>query len=166
MSDNTRKNLDFAFAAESKASARNLAFALKAEQEGYAQLARLFRAVADAQSVHAYRYLLSMRGKIGSTQENLDRSYWNEFRASTEDYPRFLRDAEKDGNRPVRKAFSHARDVNAQHAELFREATKDMLLGSEAEFYVCQICGHISLDSIPENCPVCHAVRGRCKRMT
>jgi rubrerythrin len=163
MSEKTQQNLVYAFAAESKASARNMAFALKAEQDGYPRLARLFRAVSDAESVHARRYLLSMRGKIGSTQENLETAYLSEKKASTEEYPRLIKDADEEGFRQVKKAFSHSRDADAEHARLFEKAMRDKLEKSETEYYVCQICGYISEDHVPKNCPVCHAVKGRFK---
>ncbi|MBW2709993.1 MAG: rubrerythrin family protein, partial [Deltaproteobacteria bacterium] len=79
MADLTEKNLAYAFAAESKATIRNEAFAKKAETEGYTQIARLFRAISDAESVHARRYLELMRGKIGSTEENLETAFNNEI---------------------------------------------------------------------------------------
>ena len=80
MSDKTEKDLAYAFAAESKASVRNATFARKAEMDGYSQIARLFRAVSDAESVHARRYLILMRGKIGSTEENLETAFQNEIK--------------------------------------------------------------------------------------
>ena len=93
MSDKIEQNLARAFAEESKASARNSAFALKAEREGYSALARLFRAVADAESIHARRFLLLMRAKIGTTSENLESALQHELRAKQEDYPPMVRDA-------------------------------------------------------------------------
>ncbi len=93
MSDKTEKNLAYAFAAESKAAIRNDAFAKKADKDGYAQIARLFRAVSDAESVHARRFLLLMRGKVGSTEENLDAAFHNEIRANVEEYPTLIKNA-------------------------------------------------------------------------
>lgn len=84
MADKTESNLAYAFAAESKAAVRNAAFARKADMEGYPQIARLFRAVSEAESVHAHRYILLMRGKVGSTEENLRAAFQNEIRANVE----------------------------------------------------------------------------------
>jgi len=104
MSSKSEQNLAVAFAAESKAAARNAAFAQKAEVEGYSQIARLFRAVSDAESVHARRYLMLMRGKIGSTEENLKAAFENEIRANAEEYPKLIKDAVEEGNKPLEKA--------------------------------------------------------------
>ena len=111
MPEKTEKNLAYAFASESKAAARNAAFSKKAEMEGYAQIARLFRAVSDAESVHARRYLLLMRGKIGSTEENLETAFQNEIKANVEEYPKLIKDVSGEGKERVLKAFSQSRDV-------------------------------------------------------
>ena len=109
----TEKNLAYAFAAESKASARNETFALKAAMEGYTQIARLFRAVSDAESVHARRYLLLMRGKIGSTAENLETAFQKEIKANVEEYPKLIKDAAAEDQKAALKAFSQSRDVES-----------------------------------------------------
>ena len=145
-----------AFASESKAAVRNAAFALKAEQEGHAQLARLFRAVANADSIHARRFLLLMRGKIGTTEENLKSALQNEADANKEHYPGMVKDA-RESSKAVRKAFAQSMETDGQHADLFERALEGMLEESEPNYYVCQICGHISEGFVPENCPVCHA---------
>jgi len=100
--ENTEKNLAYAFAAESKAAVRNDAFAKKAESDGYPQIARLFRAIADAESVHARRYLRLMRGKIGSTEENIETAFQNEIKANVEEYPKLIKDASDGGRRAYR----------------------------------------------------------------
>jgi rubrerythrin len=161
MADKTEKNLAYAFAAESKASVRNDTFAKKADSEGYAQIARLFRAVSDAESVHARRYLLLMRGKIGSTEENLERAFQNEIKANVEEYPKLIKDAADEGNKSAQNAFTNARDVENRHAELYKKAMNDMLADRSTEYHVCQVCGYISEDEAPEKCPVCGAVRGK-----
>ena len=166
MSGKTEKKLAYAFAAESKASVRNATFAKKAEMEGYSQIARLFRAVADAESVHAHRYLLLMRGKIGSTEENLETAFQNEIRANVEEYPKLIKDAAEEGNRTVLKAFSQARDVESLHAELYKKALNDMVSDRETDYYVCQVCGYISEDEAPQRCPICSAVKDKFKGVT
>jgi rubrerythrin len=164
MSEKTQENLSYAFAAESKASARNIAFALKAQEEGYPQLAKLFRAIADGEATHARRYLFSMRGKIGTSQENLKEAHRNEHAAAAE-FQRLVKEAGEDGPPQVKKAFSHARDVDKENADLLGKAMEDMLVSDTTDYYVCQICGHISEDSPPKNCPICHAVQTRFKRV-
>ncbi len=166
MSEKTEKKLAYAFAAESKASVRNATFAKKAEMEGYSQIARLFRAVSDAESVHANRFLLLMRGKIGSTEENLETAFQNEIRANVEEYPKLIKDAAEEGNRTVLKAFSQARDVESLHAELYKKALNDMVSDRETEYYVCQVCGYISEDEAPQRCPICGAVQEKFKRVS
>jgi rubrerythrin len=164
MSDRSQRNLALAFAAESKASARNLAFALKAEEDGYLQLARLFRAIADGEARHARRYLLSMRGKIGTTRDNLEEAHRNQ-KASAAEYRRLVREAAHDGPPQVKKAFAHAEEVNQKHGELLQKARKGLMANENAHYYVCQICGYISEDLPPRNCPVCHAVQTRFKKI-
>ena len=163
MPDKTDKNLAVAFAAESKAAARNSAFALKAEHEGYRGIAMLFRAVSEAESVHARRYLNLMRSKIGSTEENLKAAFENEIRANVQEYAPMIRDAEEESVRPALSAFSQSRDVEARHAELYKRAMNDLMEERETRYYVCQVCGYIGEDHPPEKCPICGAVKEKFK---
>jgi rubrerythrin len=165
MSDKTEKNLAYAFAAESKAAVRNEAFAKKADAEGYAQIGRLFRAVSEAESVHARRYLMLMRGKVRSTEENLETAFNNEIRANVEAYPALIKDAADEGNENLVKLLSQARDVEAFHSQLYKKAMNDMLSERDTEYYVCQVCGYIAEDEAPENCPVCGSVKGKFKHV-
>ncbi|UCG05451.1 MAG: rubrerythrin family protein [Desulfobacterales bacterium] len=166
MSDETEKNLAYAFAAESKASVRNATFAKKADMEGYQQIARLFRAVSEAESVHARRYLMLMRGKIGSTEENLEAAFQNEIRANVEEYPKLIKDAAAENNKAALKAFSQARDVESQHADLYKKAINDMVAERATAYYVCQVCGHISEDKAPDKCPICGAIKKKFKSIS
>ncbi len=166
MTKKTENNLAYAFAAESKASVRNEAFARKADMENYHQIARLFRAVSDAESVHARKYLLLMRGKVGSTEENLERAFQNEIRANVDEYPKLIKDADDEGEKGALSAFSHARDVESRHADLYKKAMNDMLADRQTDYYVCQICGYINEDEAPEKCPICGAVTTRFKLVT
>jgi rubrerythrin len=165
MENKTERNLAYAFAAESKASVRNEAFARKADAEGYAGIAGLFRAVSEAESVHARRYLLLMRGTIGSTEENLEAAFQSEIRANVDEYPNLIKEATDEGEEAALKAFSHARDVEDRHAELYKKAMTDMLSERETIYYVCQVCGYVAEDEAPENCPVCGAVKGKFKKI-
>lgn len=163
MTEKTEKNLAYAFAAESKASARNATFAKKAEMEGYLQIARLFRAVSEAESVHARRYLMLMRGKIGSTQENLETAFQNEIKANVEEYPRLIEVAAAESHKAALKAFSHSRDVESQHADLYKKAINNMVAERETDYYVCQVCGYINEDEAPDKCPICGAIKEKFK---
>ncbi|OGP63797.1 MAG: rubrerythrin [Deltaproteobacteria bacterium RBG_13_49_15] len=164
MSNKTEQNLAYAFAAESKASARNSVFAVKAEQDGFPQIARLFRAVAEAESVHARRYLRLMRGKIGTTEENLKTAFENEIKANVEEYPALIKTASEDGLEVVKKAFSESRDVEDRHAQLYKKALNDLLSDRIASYYVCQICGYVAEDQTPQRCPVCSAISEKFKQ--
>lgn len=166
MGKETDKDLSYAFAAESKAAIRNETFARKADAEGYAQIARLFRAVSDAESVHARRYLLLMRGKIGSTEENLQSAFENEIKANVDEYPRLIKAASDEGESAVFTAFSQSRDVEDRHAELYKKAMNDMLSDRETDYYVCQVCGYVNEDEAPEKCPVCGAVKTKFKKIS
>lgn len=165
MGANTEKNLAYAFAAESKASARNTAFAQKAQAEGFDQIARLFRAVAEAEAVHARRYLMLMRGKVGSTEENLKAAFENEIKANVSEYPRLIKEAVDEGDQAAERAFSQARDVEERHAELYKKALNQMITERETIYYVCQVCGYVAEDEPPENCPVCGATKGKFKEI-
>ncbi len=166
MTAKTEKNLAYAFAAESKASARNEAFALKAAMEGYPQIARLFRAVSDAESVHARRYLLLMRGKIGSTDENLETAFQKEIKANVEEYPKLIKDAAAEDHKAALKAFSQSRDVESLHAQLYKKAINDMVADRETDYYVCQVCGYVNEDDAPDKCPICGAVKEKFKQVS
>lgn len=166
MGSKTEKNLAYAFAAESKAAARNESFAGRAEAEGYGIIGRLFRAVSDAESVHARRFLMLMRGKIGTTEENLQRAFENEIKANAEEYPNLIKDASEEGESAALKAFSQSRDVESRHAELYKRAMNNLLAERETVYFVCQVCGYVSEDEAPENCPVCGAVRGKFKQVS
>jgi rubrerythrin len=165
MSSKTEGNLAHAFAAESKASARNSVFALKAEHDGYPQIASLFRAVAEAESVHARRYLNFIRGKVGTTEENLEAAFHHEIKANVEEYPALIKDASEEGMKTVEEAFSQSRDVESRHAELYKRAMSDMLSERQTAYYVCQVCGYVSEDEAPEKCPICGAVSKKFKRV-
>lgn len=165
MGSKTEKNLGYAFAAESKAAARNETFAAKADAEGYTALGRLFRAVSDAESVHARRYLMLMRGKIGTTEENLRSAFESEIKANADEYPSLIKDASEEGDGAAMKAFSQSRDVETRHAELYKRAMNNMLEERETLYFVCQVCGYVSEDEAPETCPVCGAVKGKFKRI-
>ncbi len=165
MGEKTEKNLALAFAAESKASARNSVFALKAEQDGFPQIARLFRAVSEAEAVHARRYLRLMRGKIGTTEENLKTAFEKEIQANVQEYPPLIREASAEGLEVVKKAFSESRDVESRHAELYKRALNDLLSEKATAYHVCQVCGYVAEDQAPQRCPVCGAVSEKFKPM-
>ncbi|MFH2007713.1 MAG: rubrerythrin family protein [bacterium] len=154
----TDKNLEAAFLGEAKASMRLLGFAERAEEDEYAQVAKLFRAIAAAEQIHAIKHLRQLK-IIGDTEENLQRAFESEKTVSENVYPEFIRQAEEDGNRAAAIGFSHARDAEAVHAKLYKKVISHMVAEEESEYHVCKICGYVADGEPPEECPVCGAKR-------
>jgi rubrerythrin len=156
---NTKDNLQNAFAGESQANRKYLFFAEKAEQEGHKQVAKLFRAAADAETVHARNHLKVMQG-IKSTKENLLAARGGENYEFTEMYPKFIKQAEAEGNDEAKDSFDLANQVERIHHGLFdaalRKIEKDETIGEKA-IYVCQYCGNTVEGEAPDKCPVCGA---------
>jgi rubrerythrin len=154
---NTKDNLEAAFAGESQANRKYLFFAEKAEQEGHKQVAKLFRAAADAETVHAKNHLKVMQG-IKSTRENLLAARGGENYEFTEMYPKFIKKAEADGNDKAKDSFDLANKVEQIHHGLFDAALSKVEKGesvAEKTIYVCQYCGNTVEGEAPEKCPVC-----------
>jgi len=158
VSDRTKQNLYKAFVGEAKAHHRLLAFARKAEDGGYDQVAKLFRVVAAAEGVHAERHLRLMGDAlIRSTEENLEYSFEQETTVSQVHDPRFIREAEEEGEAAATVTFKDARDVEARHAELYKHALGAMLRDESHDYHVCHVCGYVAEREPPETCPVCGA---------
>lgn len=152
----TMKNLKEAFAGESQANRKYLAFAAKAEKEGFANVARLFRTAAEAETIHALGHLEAMGG-IGSTADNLQAAIEGETYEYKEMYPPMIEQAAADGHK-ARRMFNFAARTEEIHARLYRQALEAVAQGKdmeEAEFYLCPVCGHIELGAPPDSCPVC-----------
>jgi len=159
----TLNNLKTGFVAESQAHLRNLAFAMKAEQEDYSQVARLFRAIAEAEAVHAFNHL-RLLGAVSGTQDNLKSAFERENLAANT-YPQFVRAANEEGNTSVAKTFSYSRDVEKGHANLYKKALAHMMAGDETEYYICQVCGHVSDGVLPDECPICGAPKDKFRKV-
>jgi rubrerythrin len=153
---NTKDNLREAFAGESQANQKYKAFAKKAEQDGFSNVARLFRTTAEAERIHAEGHLKSL-AEIGSTAENLKAAIAGETYEHTSMYPPMLEQAEAEAHR-AKLMFGYAVKAEAVHAELYKRAleaveqNKDV---AEARFYLCPVCGYIEFGVPPENCPIC-----------
>lgn len=159
----TQENLQAAFAGESQANRKYLAFAAKAAADGYPQIARLFRAAAAAETVHAHAHFRVMKG-VKSTAENLRAAIEGEGYEFREMYPQFLQEAEAEGNRPAVVTFRNALAVEEIHHQLYQDASKSLEDGkdlSEAPISVCDVCGNTFQGEAPERCPVCGAPRER-----
>ncbi len=152
----TEYNLKEAFAGESQANRKYLAFAKKADDEGYAQVARLFRAAADAETVHAHAHL-KVLGGIGTTEGNLKDAIDGETHEFTKMYPDFISMAEKEGNSAAAMSFKNANAVEEIHAGLYKKALENIGSNEETVYYVCQVCGNTVEGEAPDKCPICGA---------
>jgi rubrerythrin len=158
----TEDNLKEAFAGESQANRKYLAFARKAEQEGFANVAKLFRTAAEAEAIHAQGHLAAL-GAVQSTADNLRAAMEGEIEEFTRMYPPMLEQAQTEKHRAGRM-FEYALKAEAVHAALYRQALEAVTEGHDLEaasIYLCPVCGHIELGAPPESCPVCGARRER-----
>ena len=153
----TMANLQEAFAGESQANRKYLAFAKQADAEGFTQAAKLFRAAAEAETVHAHAHLKVMGG-INSTKENLREAIDGETHEFKSMYPQMIAEAEKEENAQAVRTFKFANEVEKVHAGLYTKALE--ALGQEGpvfDYFVCSICGHTVEKAAPEKCMVCGA---------
>jgi rubrerythrin len=160
----TEDNLKEAFAGESQANRKYLAFARKADEDGFAQVARLFRAAADAETVHALAHL-GVLGGVGSTEENLKEAIGGETHEFMEMYPPMVEEAKEDGNRPAVETFWNANAVEKIHASLYQKALDDLGKNEEVTYYVCQHCGNTVENEAPDQCPICGRPKSKFKKM-
>jgi rubrerythrin len=154
----TLENLKTAFAGESQANRKYLAYAAKADKEGYPQIARLFRAAAEAETTHAMAHFQSMGG-VGSTLDNLKDAIAGETYEYTEMYPPMAAQAEQEGHR-AKTMLKWAKAVEKVHADLYQQALAALQAGQDLatmEIYLCPVCGHLELGAVPAKCPVCGA---------
>jgi len=146
-----------AFAGESQANRKYLAFAAKADKEGHPQVARLFRAAAEAETIHAHNHLRALKG-IGNTAENLEAAIAGETHEFTHMYPEMIDAAKAEGNKEAEKTFSYANDVEKVHAALYQKLLASLGATQENQpYHVCPLCGYTAEGAPPDNCPVCGA---------
>jgi rubrerythrin len=163
----TTENLQAAFAGESQASRKYLYFAEKAEEEGHKQIARLFRATSDAETVHARNHLRVMQG-VKSTKDNLKDAIGGENYEFTEMYPAFIKQADAEGDKKAKGSFDLANKVEQIHHRLYQTALSMLERGqpmTEKPVYVCQVCGNTVEGEAPERCPICGAPKKMFKRI-
>ena len=159
----TRENLQAAFAGESQANRTYLAFAAKAETEGRPQIAKLFRAAAAAETVHAHAHLRVMGGVKG-TVDNLQAAVDGEAYEFQKMYPEFLKEAEAEKNQAAVISFRNAMAVEKIHHDLYAEALALLKAGKDlpdSEIFVCEVCGNTVKGEAPEKCPICGARKER-----
>ncbi len=153
----TKDNLEAAFAGESQANRKYLAFAQKAEQDGYPQVAKLFRAAAAAETIHAHAHFRVLGG-IKDSKENLQAAIDGEGHEFKEMYPEFLKQAEAEGNQPAVFSFKNALAVEKIHYDLYTNALEAVNGGGDlpaAKIHVCPVCGNTVEGDVPDSCPVC-----------
>ncbi len=151
----TEQFLKEAFAGESQANRKYLAFAAKADQEGFPQVARLFRAAAEAETVHAHSHLKALNG-IHSTRENLHAAISGETHEFKTMYPEMIEAAKAEGQKAAERSFNYANLVEKVHAQLYQKLLDN--LGKSQEdylYYICPVCGYTAEKEPPGTCPVC-----------
>lgn len=152
----TETNLQEAFAGESQANRKYLAFADKADKDGYPAVAKLFRAAAAAETVHAHAHLRAMKG-INSTEENLKEAVAGETHEFKNMYPQMIEEAEAENETQALRSFKYANEVEKVHADLYQKALDNLGEQVEVEYYVCSVCGYTCENEAPDQCPVCKA---------
>ena len=162
----TMENLAVAFAGESQANRKYLAFARQAEKEGFGQVAKLFRAAAEAETLHAHAHLANMGG-VGTTVQNLEAAVKGETYEFTEMYPPMVKQALAEAHR-ARQMLGHALAAEKVHAGLFQQALEALRSGkdlSQMDVYLCPVCGDLEFGAPPETCPICGAPKVRFQKI-
>jgi rubrerythrin len=154
-----------AFAGESQANRKYLAYAAKADQEGFPQVARFFRAAAEAETIHAHNHLRALKA-IKGTKENLMDAVQGETHEFTKMYPEMIAAAKAEGNKAAEQSFSYANEVEKVHAQLYQKLL-DRLGGAQENYpyYVCPVCGYTAEKEPPGICPVCSAKGDKFKKL-
>jgi rubrerythrin len=153
----TLDNVQAAFAGESQANRKYLAFAKKADAEGKPQIAKLFRAAAEAETVHAHAHLRVMNG-VGTTETNVKAAIEGEGYEFKVMYPEFVAAAKAEGNQAALKSFQFAMAVEKIHHDLYSSAAAALKAGKDlpsAKIFVCPVCGNTELNAAPDECPIC-----------
>jgi rubrerythrin len=158
-----------AFAGESQANRRYLAFAKKADSEGYHQIARLFRAAAAAETIHAHAHL-RVAGQIGSTEENVKEAIRGESFEFTSMYPEYIQIAKDENEKSAEQSFSFANEVEKIHADLYQGALNALEAGEDlpdTAYYICPVCGYTAaMGEAPGKCPVCNTAKEKFDTVT
>jgi len=166
MKAKTRENVYKAFIGEAKAYFRLMAYAEKADEEEIPQIALLFRAIAEAERVHATRHLNLIKDLVvKDTDTKLEKSFQREKTISETDYPEMLKDAEDEGETAAALVFSQARDVEGYHAKLYDRAIYHTIKDKQTTYHICQVCGYVADGKLPDKCPVCGAPQEKFKAM-
>jgi rubrerythrin len=154
--DKTAKNLKEAFAGESQANRKYLAYADKADLEGYSFVAKLFRATAEAETLHAMNHFKNMCG-VKSTEENLRDAMEGENFEHQSMYPRMIKEAQEESQETAKRGFTLAMEAEKVHEERYKEALGTLCDNKDRNVYLCNVCGYIHFDEKPAVCPICGA---------
>ena len=166
MKEKTTKNVYKAFVGEAKAYFRLMAFAEKAEEEEFPQIAHLFRTIAYAEHVHATSHLKLMQDiVVKDSDTNLKESFNREKNVSDITYPEFIKTAAEEDEKLAHITFSHARDAEEVHLKLYERALLNTVSDKKTEYYVCNVCGYVAEKYLPENCPVCGVKQDKFKQI-
>ncbi len=160
MHEKMKDALHEVYTGEAKAALRLKVFAKKAEEEGYPQMAKLFRVIAFSEEIHGALALRVLR-EIGTTEENLRESFESETSVAQVAYDTFLKLAYELGEKGAAWLFTQNRDVEEVHASLYKKALNDILSERVTTYYVCSMCGYVSDGVLPEECPVCGAKKDK-----
>jgi rubrerythrin len=163
--DKTESNLQSAFAGEAQAYLRYTLFALKADMEGLSELAGLFRAVAEAEMIHARNHF-NVMGGIGSTKENMLAAATAEHYETTRFYPGIIDQAQDDRNDKARISFNYALKAEEGHNAFFERALNALKTGKKLpceNYFVCHVCGNLVAGAVPSKCPGCGSPSGEYK---
>ena len=160
MDEKIKEALHKAYTGEAKAALRLKVFAKKAEEEGFAQVAKLFRVIAFSEEIHGARALRVLQ-EMGSTEDNLTKSFESEIKVAQVAYEKFIQQALDLGENQAAEHFTQSRDVEEGHANLYKSALNDLMEDRSTIYYVCSVCGYISDGVLPEECPVCGAKKDK-----
>jgi len=157
----TKDNLMSAFAGESQANRKYLAFGYKAEKEGFKNVARIFQAIAEAETIHALKHF-EIAGKINGTLENLQAAAEGEHYEFSKMYPEFIATAENEGQTGALKTFEFANAAEKVHGGIFNDLKTCVAKGEDVNdkaVFLCPVCGWVGFDPVPDNCPICNAAK-------
>jgi rubrerythrin len=160
----TEQNLKEAFAGESQANRKYLAYAKKADEEGHKQVAKLFRAAAEAETIHALNHLRGLEA-IKSTKDNLEDAISGETHEFENMYPQMIVEAQSDNDTRAERSFMYANAVEKIHADLYKKAVENLGKNPDVDYYVCKVCGNTVEGEPPDKCPICNSPKKMFKKV-
>ncbi len=152
----SNENLMAAFAGESQANRKYLAFAEKAEADGFPRAAKMFKAAAMAETVHALAHFKAAGG-VGATEDNLKAAADGETFEYEKMYPPMIEAAKAEDNKAALRSFENANAAEQVHAALYKSILENLEKGADSEFYVCKVCGNVAEGEAPDTCSICGA---------